>query len=115
MRITFIVEGTLCVFNVGHIVVPTHFLVSPLGKKKATSSAMAGEDLPEGNTRNIIKLMIDQLPKDVCQMLEECNKQHDEEGIYKRYMQALKSTNMAPTLSSRTLPLPLPPHMHLLR
>lgn len=60
---------------------PTHFLATPLGKKKATLAVMAGEDLPEVNTRNIIKPRIDQLPEDLCQMLEERKKQHDEEDL----------------------------------
>jgi len=54
------------VFSVGHIFVPTHILVTPLEKKKAKSTAMAGEDLHEVNSRNIIKLTIDQLPEDIC-------------------------------------------------
>ena len=48
------------------------------------------EDLSEINTRNIVKPMIDPLPENIHQILEELKKKPNEEDLHK-YSQALKS------------------------
>jgi hypothetical protein len=61
----------------------THFLVTPLGKKKLTSIVMVGDkgDLSEVDPKNITMLSLDDLPDDARKLYEKQKKIREQEEL----------------------------------